>query len=111
VPDRPGARKAGCSTDEQRSRAGWIDARNGEVLLNRAPNRSEFQHSRGEKVLDIVLFTITGIALYGFSDWVVRRIESARGGAMKNRSLVFFAIITPLALLSFALIRRLLGSG
>ncbi len=61
--------------------------------------------------MDIVLFTITAIALYAFSDWVVRRIETARGGVMKNRSLVFFAIITPLALLSFALIRHLLASG
>jgi len=60
--------------------------------------------------MDIVLFTITAIALYAFSDWVVRRIEAARGGVMKNRSLVFLAIIMPLALLSFALIRYLLGA-
>jgi hypothetical protein len=58
--------------------------------------------------VEIILFTIVAVALYLFSDWLVRTIEQRRGAALPNRSLVFFAIITVLALASFEFIQRLL---
>ena len=43
-------------------------------------------------------YTIIGIALYFISDWLLDRLESAYGGRFKYRGLVFFTIISILAL-------------
>lgn len=59
--------------------------------------------------MEIVYFTIVAIALYFFSDWLLQRIEIARGRRFEQRSLIFFGILLVLALASFALIRRLSG--
>jgi len=60
---------------------------------------------------DIVWFTIVAIGLYFFADWLLDRIERARGKRFEeNRPLVYFAIILPLALASFWMISRL-GAG
>ena len=59
--------------------------------------------------MEIVYFTITAIALYAISDWAVRRIEAFAGRQLEHRTLVFFAIILGLALVSFGLIRHLTG--
>jgi len=58
--------------------------------------------------MEIVYYTLTGIALYFVSDWLLDRIEQARGARFQNRSVVFFAIILVLALVSFQLIGRLM---
>lgn len=58
--------------------------------------------------MEIVYYTLTGIALYFASDWLLERIEQARGARFQNRSLVFFAIILVLALVSFQVIGRLM---
>ena len=58
--------------------------------------------------MDIILFTVVGIALYFVSDWIVQRIEIMRGAPLPNRTIVFFAIILVLALVSFQLIQILL---
>lgn len=57
-----------------------------------------------------VYYTLAGIVLYLFSDWLLRRIEMLRGETLQHRSLVFFAIILVLALGSFKLI-EILTSG
>jgi len=57
--------------------------------------------------MDIVYFTIVAIGLYFGADWLLDRIESARGKRFDNRQVVFFAIILPLALATFWLIRAL----
>ena len=49
------------------------------------------------------------IALYFVSDWILNRIEIARGGRLENRTLIFFAILLGLGLLTFSLLPRLLG--
>jgi hypothetical protein len=60
--------------------------------------------------MDIVWFTLIAVALYVFADRALDRIEQARGKRFdENRPLVFFAIIAPLALLTFWLIRTLSG--
>lgn len=55
--------------------------------------------------MDIVYFTIVAIGLYFGADWLLERIERARGKRFENRQVVFFAIILPLALATFWLIR------
>ena len=54
-----------------------------------------------------VYYTIAGITLYLVSDWILNRIEIARGERLQNRSLVFFVIIFVLAVVSFRIIEHL----
>lgn len=59
---------------------------------------------------EVVSFTLVAIGLYFFSDWLLDRIERWRGKRFaENRPFVYFAIILPLALVSFWLINRLGG--
>ena len=55
--------------------------------------------------MDIVYFTAVAIGLYFGADWLLDRIERARGERFRHRQVVFFAIILPLALLAFWLVR------
>ena len=57
--------------------------------------------------MDIVYFTIVAIGLYFGTDWLLERIERARGKRFENRQVAFFAIILPLALGTFWLVRLL----
>ena len=54
--------------------------------------------------MEFIAFTLAGIMLYFFSDWLLNRIEQARGARFENRSIIFFAIILVLALASFQII-------
>lgn len=56
----------------------------------------------------LILFTLVGGGLYLFCSWLLDRIERARGRRFEHRSLIFFAIILALALVSFNLIGRLM---
>ena len=51
--------------------------------------------------MDLVYFTLVAIALYFGADWLLDRLERARGRRFENRQVVFFLIILPLALVSF----------
>lgn len=57
--------------------------------------------------MDLVYFTLVAIGLYFGADWLLDRIERARGKRFENRQVAFFLIILPLALLSFWLVRML----
>jgi hypothetical protein len=57
---------------------------------------------------DLVLFTLNAIVIYLVSDWLVRLIEKRRGGAMKQRQIIFFVIFLSLALISFRFLKTLL---
>ena len=57
--------------------------------------------------MEILIFTLNGILIYLFSDWLLRRIEQGRGEALKQRQVYFFVIFLTLAFTSFALLRRL----
>jgi surface polysaccharide O-acyltransferase-like enzyme len=58
---------------------------------------------------ELILFTINAIVIYLVSDWLVRLIEKKRGGALKQRQVVFFVIFLALALVSFRLMKILVG--
>jgi len=57
--------------------------------------------------MEIVYFTVTAIVLYVVADWILQRMEIQAGRRFANRSLIFLAILLPLALGSFALIQHL----
>ena len=57
--------------------------------------------------MDIVYFTLVAIGIYFGADWLLDRIERARGRRFENRQVAFFAVILPLALASFWLVRAL----
>ena len=56
----------------------------------------------------IVYYTLAGIVLYFAADWILNRIEVYRGARFEYRSLIFFAILLTLALVSFQLIQHFL---
>ncbi len=58
--------------------------------------------------MEAIYFTLVAIGLYFFSDWLLERIERLRGKRFEQRSIVFFAIITVLALISFQVIQLLM---
>jgi len=60
--------------------------------------------------MEAVYYTLVAIALYLFSDWILVRIEVRAGKRLEHRSLIFFAILTALALTSFWLIRLYTGN-
>ena len=57
--------------------------------------------------MDIVYFTLVAIGLYFAADWLLERIERWRGARFENRQVAFFAIILPLALVAFWLVRAI----
>lgn len=59
--------------------------------------------------MEAVYFTVTAVALYFVSDWILARIEISAGRRFEHRTLIFFAILLCLSLLSFALIGRFAG--
>lgn len=61
--------------------------------------------------MSTVYFTLVAVILYLVADWLLNRIEVAAGKRLKYRSLVFFAVLLTLALLSFALIRHYSGGA
>ena len=56
---------------------------------------------------EIVVFTLNAIVMYFVADWLVRMIETSRGGVLKHRQAIFFAIILVLFLVSFQVLRAL----
>jgi len=62
--------------------------------------------------MEIVYFTVIAIGLYFTADAILQWIERRRGGRFQAyRQLVFFAIILPLALATFWLLRLFGASG
>jgi hypothetical protein len=60
--------------------------------------------------VQIVYFTLVAAILYLFSNWLVNRIEIVAGRRFQYRSLLFFAILLVLALISFSLIQIYTGN-
>ena len=61
--------------------------------------------------MDALWFTLVAVALYFGADRFLDWIERRRGARFANRQLAFFAIILPLALAAFWLLRRLAGGA
>jgi len=59
--------------------------------------------------VEAVWFTLVAIALYLAADWLLDYLERLRGARFESRQLVFLAIILPLALVSFWLLRLALA--
>lgn len=60
--------------------------------------------------MEVIYYTIVAAGLYFLSDWLLDRIEVSRGERFQNsgvRSLIFFAIIMTLALITFGIINVL----
>lgn len=61
--------------------------------------------------MEALYFTVVAAALYFAADRLLDRIERARGARFENRQLVFLAIMLPLTLAAFWLMRLLLEPG
>jgi len=59
--------------------------------------------------VDLVYFTVIAVGLYFGADRLLDYLERSRGKRFENRQVVFFAIILPLALASFWLVRLFSG--
>jgi hypothetical protein len=59
---------------------------------------------------DLILFTLNAIVVYLAADSILRILEKKRGAVFKQRQIVFFALFLPLALVSFAALRYILGA-
>jgi hypothetical protein len=57
--------------------------------------------------MDIVWFTLVAVGLYFGADRLLDWIERRRGARFENRQVVFFALILPLALAAFWVMRSL----
>lgn len=60
-------------------------------------------------MLEALAYTVVGLLLYLISDGLLNWIETRRGARFEHRSLIFFAIILTLALVSFQAIQHFLG--
>jgi hypothetical protein len=58
-----------------------------------------------------VYFTLAAIVLYVLSDRLLDLLERRAGRRFENRSLLFFGLLLSLSLVTFALIRHLVGAG
>ena len=56
--------------------------------------------------MEVILFTIVGIAVYFAADRLLVLIEQQLGKTLPNRSVFFFVIFFVMILLSFELIRH-----
>ena len=75
-----------------------------------APYAANSSNIRTPRTMEAVYFTLMAIACYVISDWALKRMEVIAGRRFEYRTLIFFALILGLALVSFALIRDLSGA-
>jgi predicted PurR-regulated permease PerM len=61
--------------------------------------------------MDILYFTVIAIGIYFAADRILDAIERKRGARFENRQVAFFAVILPLALATFWLVRLLQGGA
>ena len=61
--------------------------------------------------MDLVWFTLISVAVYFGADRLLDWFERRRGARFENRQVAFFAIILPLALAAFWLVRQLTGGA
>ncbi len=61
--------------------------------------------------MEIVYFTVAGIALYFISDWILNQMEARAGRRFEYRTLVFFVIILVLSMSLFNLVQHFQGKG
>ena len=60
--------------------------------------------------MEILVFTLNAIVVYLAADWIVRVLERQRGGVLKQKQVVFFAVFLSLALVSFNILQRIFAN-
>lgn len=60
--------------------------------------------------MSAVYYTVAGVVLYLLADWILRGLEARAGRVFEHRTLVFFGLLSALALGTFAVIRALLAA-
>ena len=63
------------------------------------------------EAIEAVYFTITGVVLYLLADRILRVIETRAGRIFEHRTLIFFVVLLSMALVTFAVIRRLVPAA
>ena len=58
--------------------------------------------------MEIILFTVVGIVLYGITGQLLAMMEKMHGNPLPQRNIVFFVIILALSLPAFSVLRSLL---
>lgn len=58
--------------------------------------------------MELALLLVVGVGLYFFADWILRALERAAGRIFEQRTLIFFALLLGMAIVTFTLIRQLL---
>ncbi len=59
---------------------------------------------------EILLMGLVVVVIYVGSDWILRTIERTRGRSFEGyRTIVFFMIFLPLALIAFEVAQRMTG--
>jgi len=58
--------------------------------------------------MEALYYTLAGILLYAASDWLLQRLEVRAGRRFEYRTLIFFCILSTLAISTFAVIRYFL---
>ena len=81
----------------------WLETCAGLIDIN-IPLKPLFSN----KLMEIIYFTVTAILLYLLSDWILQQLELRAGHRFAQRSLIFFVILTVLALSSFTLLQRVM---
>jgi hypothetical protein len=61
--------------------------------------------------VEIIIFTVVGIALYLVTGQLLAMLEKMHGDPLPQRNIIFFVIILALSLPTFSMLRSLLGSG
>jgi hypothetical protein len=62
-------------------------------------------------MIEILIYTMSGILLYVLADAALRLIESLHGEPIPHRSVIFFVIIFLMAMILFQVIRMTLSGG
>lgn len=63
--------------------------------------------SATQDIMELILYTLAALLLYVISDYILNTIEIKLQKRLPNRSLVFFVIISILAVSSFSVIRMI----
>ena len=57
-----------------------------------------------------VYYTIAGVVLYLLADRILCVLEARAGRVFEHRTLIFFVLLLAMALVTFALIRRIISA-
>ncbi len=60
--------------------------------------------------MNFLYFIVVAVALYFLADRLLEFIETRRGARFEQRTILFFFLLLGLAVVTFAVIRRLEGS-